>query len=177
MYVTAIDVGVRNLAICVYDLRTQQVCYWHVGSIVDGKYHPYQTVTLVKTWLDRHSKYFDNSVKVIVERQMRCNMRIIESLIQFATYSKCEVISARSVKAHYGLSMRNYRLNKQKAIQFVTDYMARHPGAFSPTCTETFRTSNKKDDYADSLLLCLFFLDTYSISAVCTNDATNPCLV
>ena len=35
---------------------------------------------------------------LIVERQMRCNMRIVEALLQSMFFDICTVISARSVK-------------------------------------------------------------------------------
>lgn len=167
-FVVAIDVGVKNLAICVYDLEQQKVVKWHVGSLVpDGKrYMPYQNVTYFVNWLYGWTWYFENAYAVIVERQMRCNMRIIESLLQYAYYSRCHVINARSVKLHYGLSMRNYRLNKVKAVEWAVDFMAKNPQAFDPEPTEVFRSSAKKDDYADSLLLAMYYLDTFSRQAV-----------
>ena len=176
MYICGIDVGIKNLSICVYDLRSQQVVYWHSGAIVDGAYHATQTVTYLWRWIERHSCYLDNAVQVIVERQMRCNMRIIESLLHYHCFNRCIVVSPKAVKQHYSLSMRNYRLNKQRAIQWACDWMSLHPEAFTPMCTETFRSSKKKDDYADSLLLVIFYLDTYSTPALC-EDAANPVLV
>lgn len=163
-FVVAVDVGVKNLAICILDLTTQKVIHWHVGSLVpDGKrYMPHQNVAYVRDWLTAWKGYFDNALAVVVERQMRCNMRIIESLIQFAYYDKCIVINARSVKLHYGLSMRNYRQNKNKAVEWATDFMAKNPQVFDITPTEVFRNSVKKDDYADSLLLVMYYLDTFS---------------
>ena len=163
-YIVAVDVGVKNLAVCVLDIATHKVVRWHVGSLVpDGRrYLPHQNVAYVKEWLELWKGYFDDAIAVIVERQMRCNMRIIESLIQFAYYDKCHVINARSVKLHYGLSMRNYRLNKNKAVEWAVDFMAKNPQVFDVTPTEVFRASTKKDDYADSLLLVMYYLDTFS---------------
>ncbi len=163
-YVVAVDVGVKNLAICIFDLTKHKVVHWHVGSLVpDGcRYMPYQNVSYVKNWLKTWKLYFDNALTVIVERQMRCNMRIIESIIQFAYHDKCHVINPRSVKLHYGLSMRNYRLNKSKAVEWATDFMANNPQVFDVIPTEVFRSSVKKDDHADSLLLVMYYLDTFS---------------
>ncbi len=167
-YIVAIDVGVKNLAVCVLDIATYKVVHWHVGSLVpDGRrYLPHQNVAYVKDWLNSWREYFDNANAIIVERQMRCNMRIIESLIQFAYYDKCHVINARSVKLHYGLSMRNYRLNKSRAVEWAVDFMAKNPHAFDVAPTEVFRASAKKDDYADSLLLVMYYLDTFSRQSV-----------
>ena len=37
-----------------------------------------------------------------------------------------------------------------------------NPGAFAPTVDEAFAMKHKKDDLADSLLLVVYYLDTYS---------------
>lgn len=163
-YVISVDVGVKNLAICIYDVETQKVINWHVGPLVEaGKiYLPHQNVTYVMEWLKNWKGYFDNALCVLVERQMRCNMRIIESLIQFAFYDKCHVINARSCKLHYGLSMRNYRLNKSKAVEWASEFIAQNPNAFETQCINMYNASQKKDDYADSLLLVMYYLDTFS---------------
>ena len=42
-------------------------------------------------------------------------MRIVEAIIQAMYYEICIVINARSIKAHYGLGTKNYRMNKQRA--------------------------------------------------------------
>ena len=39
-------------------------------------------------------------------------------------YEICIVINARSIKAHYGLGTKNYRMNKQRAVQWATDFIA-----------------------------------------------------
>ena len=36
---------------------------------------------------------------MLVERQIRCNMRIVEAIIQAMYYEICIVINARSIKA------------------------------------------------------------------------------
>ena len=61
---------------------------------------------------------------MLVERQIRCNMRIVEAIIQAMYYEICIVINARSIKAHYGLGTKNYRMNKQRAVQWATDFIA-----------------------------------------------------
>lgn len=166
-YIVAVDVGVKNMAVCVFDLTLGKVIQWHVGSLVpDGKrYLPMLNVQYVRNWISTWKEYFDNALAVLVERQMRCNMRIIESLIHSEYYDKCYIVCARSIKMHYGLSMRNYRQNKNKAIEWASDFIAKNPQVFEPTPTEVFRTSIKRDDYADSLLLVMYYLDTFSRQA------------
>ena len=93
---------------------------------------------------------------------MRANMRIVEALLQYAFYDKCHVISARSVKLHYGLSTKNYRGNKAKAVEWAEAFCNVNPHAFAPDVQNLFLKTKKQDDLADALLLVMYYLDTYS---------------
>lgn len=162
-YIIAIDVGIKNLGICVFDLVKGQVVYWKNESLVPpgGKYIPMLNVQYVKDFIDRHKFYFEAAAQVIVERQMRCNMRIIEALLQSTFYDRCLIISAHSVKKQYDLSTNNYRGNKLKAVEFMTAFSQRNPTVFAEGVLQALDT-RKKDDLADSFLLALYYLDTYS---------------
>ena len=163
--VIAIDVGIKNLGICVYDFRYNKIVEWdNVALVPSGRYLPSQNVMYVREFVRRYRQYFNNAFQVLIERQMRCNMRIIESVIQSLYFEACTIINARSVKAHYDLSTRNYRLNKQKAIEWVEQYIERNSEIFAsnPMLLRRFRSARKRDDLADSLLLLLYYLDTYS---------------
>ena len=89
-------------------------------------------------------------------------MRIVEAILQAMFYAICTVISARSVKLHYNLSTKNYRANKQKAVQWAQHFLKANETAFDSTCLNSFANKSKQDDLADSLLLVLYYLDTYS---------------
>ena len=89
-------------------------------------------------------------------------MRIVEAILQTMFFERCLVISARSVKMHYDLSTKNYRANKQKAVQWVTAFIQANEQAFDATAVSAFKMKSKQDDLADSLLLVLYYLDTYS---------------
>ena len=159
--VIAIDVGIKNLGICVYDFCTSKVVYWDNATIVpNGRYAPAQNVQYVRDFVWKHQELFNNCAALVIERQMRCNMRIIESVFQTLYYDRCHVINARCVKMHYGLSTRNYRLNKQKAVEWATNYTQNNPDVFVEGID--FATHKKKDDLADCLLLVMYYLDTYS---------------
>lgn len=163
-YVVAIDVGVKNLGLCVFDFLTGHVVEWDRLTLVpNGRYMPSQNVRYVRDFVQQYSHFFDQSFAVLVERQMRCNMRIIESVLHALFYERCIIINPRSVKMHYNLSTRNYRQNKQKAVAFVESYLARNSQAFADAAIRArFDDARKQDDLADSLLLVLYYLDTYS---------------
>lgn len=163
-YVISIDVGIKNLGLCVFDFRIAKVVEWdNVSLVPSGRYIPAYNVQYVRDFVRKYERYFDQAFQVIVERQMRCNMRIVEAVIQAMFYDACIIISARSVKAHYDLSTKNYRANKQKAVVWVKQFIANNAAAFvDGLCARSFACAAKQDDLADSLLLLLYYLDTYS---------------
>jgi hypothetical protein len=163
-YVIAIDVGIKNLGICVFDFRHGKVVEWDNVTIVpSGRYIPANNVQYVRDFVKRYEHFFVNAFQIVIERQIRCNMRIVESIIQALFYDRCIVISARSVKIHYDLSTKNYRANKQKAVSWAKEFIHQNPTAFmDDALLRRYSTSKKQDDMADSLLLVMYYLDTYS---------------
>lgn len=162
-YAVGIDVGIKNLGVCVFDFCTSRFVFWdNISLVPSGRYVPMNNVQYVRDFVKRYEQFFDEAAVVIVERQMRCNMRIIEAVLQAMFFDKCQVINARSVKAHYDLGTKNYKLNKQRAVQWAEGFVESNPGAFQPGVTTTFQRKPKRDDLADSLLLVTYYLDTYS---------------
>lgn len=163
-YIVAIDVGIKNLGLCVFDFRCAKVVEWdNVTLVPSGRYIPANNVQYVRDFVRKYDHYFQNAFQVVIERQIRCNMRIVESVIQCMFYDRCIIISARSVKVHYDLSTKNYRANKQKAVQWAKQFVLQNPQAFQDgLVVHTFNGSKKQDDLADSLLLIMYYLDTYS---------------
>ena len=162
-YVVAIDVGIKNLGLCVFDFATAKFVFWeNVTLTPNGRYMPCHNVQYVREFVDRYRGFFDEAAYVLVERQMRCNMRIVESILQTMFYDNCIIINARSVKAHYNLGTKNYRLNKQRAVQWAEEFVRNNAAAFVHGVSDSFERKNKKDDLADSLLLVTYYIDTYS---------------
>jgi len=163
-YLISIDVGIVNLGICVFDFTCAKYVLWdNISLVPNGRYMPAQNVQYVRNLVTKYHTYFDNAAQIVVERQMRCNMRIIEAVINAMFYDRCTVINARSVKLHYGLSMKNYKLNKERAVAWAREFVRNNElTAFLPGTTARFKAGSKQDDLADALLLCMYYLDTYS---------------
>lgn len=162
-FVIAIDVGIKNLGLCVFDFATAKFVFWdNVSLVPNGRYIPANNVQYVRDFIARYQSLFQEASHILIERQMRCNMRIVEAVVQTLFFDICTVISPRSVKAHYGLGMKNYRLNKQRAVEWAEKFVASNAQAFVHGVTVPFEEKRKKDDLADSLLLVTYYLDTYS---------------
>jgi hypothetical protein len=162
-YLIAIDVGIKNLGFCVFDFCTGKIVYWDcVNLIPNGKYIPSNNVDYVRSFVQKYEHYFDSAHKILVERQIRCNMRIVEAVLQTMYYNVCIVVSARSVKMHYDLSTKNYRQNKQKAVLWASEFVKQNPNALEAEPINNWSSYKKQDDLADALLLVMYYLDTYS---------------
>ena len=163
-YIVAIDVGVKNLGLCAYDMLTNKVVCWATTSLVpNGRYIPAQNVRYVREFVERYSTIFAYASAILIERQMRCNMRIIESLFQCLYFDRTLVISPKSVKVHYDLATNNYRHNKEKAVEWAKDFVDANPGVFDGDLAQQFLKAKKQDDMADALLLAMYYLDTFSV--------------
>ena len=161
--VVGVDVGIKNLGLCAYDFVSSQVVHWaNVSLVPNGRYLPANNVQYVCDFIEAHCELFADASVVVVERQMRCNMRIIEAILQTVFRDKCTIINPRCVKMHYDLSTRNYRANKARAVEWSTQFLESNPSVFVETLADSFRRIKKQDDLADSLLLVMFYLDTYS---------------
>ena len=81
------------------------------------KHRPRDNVRYVTDWVSHKRHWFDNAFAIVIEQQMRVNMRIIAAVIEtlFFNYSKVYVIPPRHVKVHYGLSTGQYATNKKAA--------------------------------------------------------------
>ena len=166
MYIICIDVGIKNLAFIGYNVKTREIdCWDNVTICGDDKYMPYNNVDYMYTFVAKYDNYFNHAIKVIIERQMRANMRIIESILHTMFFPICTIISAKEVKMHYDLSTRNYRQNKKVAVEYVTTQLETHDCISNhKQCLELIGQHNKKDDLADAMLLLLFYLQTHNFS-------------
>lgn len=150
MLVVAIDVGIKNLAYCA--MRDAEVVEWANEALTEGTYTPMHNVQYVHAFVQRHARLLAAADLVVVERQMRVNMRIIEAVLHAMHMAKCKVVQARTIKLAYGLCKGNYRLNKNAAVDHVQKLLS--PGSRAEAI---FAQARKKDDLADAYLMALFF--------------------
>jgi hypothetical protein len=162
--VVSIDVGIKNLGVCAYDFVQNKVVFWDNLSLVPGgRYVPSRNVEYVYNFVSRNQELFSSAGVILVERQMRVNMRIIEAILQTIFYDRCIIVSPRCVKAHYGLSAKNYQQNKAKAVEWVTEFI-RSSECIDKVVADKFTLAKKKDDLADAFILIMYYLETYSNS-------------
>jgi len=173
MAVVAIDVGVKNLAYCAMTWDGT-VIEWENTSLLgpNEKYKPSQLVPYVVRWVRDRAIILQTADKVIVERQMRCNMRIIEAVLQTLLFDRCTVVPATDIKDCFGLRRHNYRLNKKAAVQHVRDLLEAKAAVcqIHANWLTVFDSSGKKDDLADSYLMALAFSNSVAPQSHCNDD-------
>lgn len=164
MYIITIDVGIKNLGYTIFDCEKCCLVKWNVASLVDqDTYVPSKNVMYVRRFVEEHSEYFAKAIKIVIERQIRTNMRIIEAAFETMFYDKVLIITAKSVKMHFGTSTKNYRNNKKKAVEFVQTGMDLSAPwvCYLQGCTDVWQMRSKQDDLADALMLLLYYIETY----------------
>jgi Poxvirus A22 protein len=153
MRVLAIDVGIRNLAFCC--LEDGCLLAWANEPLAGAEYKPTDTVHHVMRFVEAHRQLFDSCDKLVIERQMRVNMRVVEAALHALFYAKCTIVHARTIKARFGLCKRNYQQNKAAAVACVDDLLAGNTAELAAA----YRAARKRDDLADAYLMALFFSD------------------
>ena len=90
--------------------------------------------------------------------------RLIEAVFESMFHDKVLIITAKSVKMHFGTSTKNYQNNKKRAIEFVQTGIQQKASwvHFLHNCMGAWHARSKQDDLADALLLIMYYLDTYS---------------
>jgi hypothetical protein len=71
--------GGDSFRCCILAFRYNRIAFLPHSDIIGspgGNYIPMLNVQYVKDFVDRHKFYFEAAAQVIVERQMRCNMRL-----------------------------------------------------------------------------------------------------
>lgn len=167
-YIIAVDVGIKNLGLSIFDIQTKELKVWGRYSICKSRpYQPAKNVEYVRQLIQDHATYFANAHKVLIERQMRVNMRIIESVFHALYYERCIIMPAQVVKMHFHLNKGNYKANKRAAVDFIQLRFQDLLPAMLGNCAEmsdVWASESKQDDLADSLLMILYYLDTYHYS-------------
>ena len=73
---------------------------------------------------------------------------------------------AQIVKMHFQLNTGNYKSNKRAAVDYIARQFMDADISMLRNCTEMFLVwtrESKQDDLADSLLMIIYYLDTYKI--------------
>lgn len=154
MKLLSIDVGIRNLALCL--MNDKKIEHWDVDCIAfehqDGLFET------LKKHLDERSWVFESDT-VIIERQPDKNkrMKTIENFIH--AYFVCHNIKTILWDAKHkipdvvGPGKKKYRLRKDTSVERCFLFIQEN----NKEWVEFFKSHKKKDDLADTVMQALSF--------------------
>lgn len=158
MSLLSIDVGIKNLAMCLMDSRTRRIYQWDVSGVppqhADGLFKALKVHLRGRPWtLDAHT--------VLIEKQPDRNktMKGVEHFLH--TYFLCHdkdviVYDARhKVPDISGPGRARYIQRKKASIERCRQFLQET----QPDWIQVFDKHKKKDDLADTCMQALSFID------------------
>jgi hypothetical protein len=158
----SIDVGIRNLAMCMINETTQAITHWDVSGVPpdhkDGLYPCFRDHLNARQWvLDAQT--------ILIEKQPGQNkkMKTVENFLQAyfvikSPESETIIYDARhKVPDVAGPGKARYRQRKQTAIVRCKEFVEKGPS--NKNWIEHFKKSKKKDDLADTVLQALSYIN------------------
>lgn len=160
--ILSIDVGIRNLAMCLIEAGTTKVREWDVSGIPpqheDGVY------PCMKRHLDARPWVLD-ATTVLIEKQPDKNrkMKSVENFLHaYFVIMGCKntiIYDARhKIPDVAGAGKALYRKRKQTSIDRCRALLE-EPGNVNAHWLDTFKQSKKKDDLADTVMQALSYIN------------------
>jgi len=163
MVLLSIDVGIKNLAMCLIEKNSQLIRNWDVSGVppehADGLFR-----SLIKHLDER--PWTLSATTVLIERQPDKNkrMKMVENLLQTYFLIKnpgADVIiydARHKIPDVAGPGKARYRQRKQTSIDRCREFIEA-PDAVNGHWLTEFIKSKKKDDLADTVMQALSFIN------------------
>lgn len=162
MVLLSIDVGIKNLAMCLIDESNSEVIEWDVSGVPpqhkDGLFPSLRNHLDDKPWVL-------SATTILIEKQpgMNKTMKSVENFLHSYFVIKsptCETIiydARHKVPDVSGSGKAKYRQRKQVSIDRCNEFIK--TSEVNKKWVSTFTASKKKDDLADTLLQALSFIN------------------
>jgi hypothetical protein len=161
MSILSIDVGIKNLAMCLIEESTKHVLEWDVSGVP-----PMSSLGLfvqIRNHLDERP-WVLNAKTILIERQPGQNktMKSVENFLHSYFIIKCPKSETIIYHAHHkvpdvvGRGKTMYKQRKQTSIDRCREFIKEEPNRH---WMKTFVESKKKDDLADTVLQALSFIN------------------
>jgi hypothetical protein len=161
MILLSIDVGIRNLGMCLMDTSTKKIRHWDATGIPPQ--HESGLFVCLRNHL-RDRPWVLESSKVLIEKQPDKNktMKSVENFIH--AYFLCNDKDVQIYDARFkipdvvGPGRAMYLQRKKASVDRCTQFLEEH----NPEWSQWFLAQKKKDDLADSVMQAL----SYSVPPV-----------
>lgn len=155
--IVAIDVGIKNLAICVTD--TNKILLWKVINISYNN--------ICSSIIEEFDDFYDiiKGAVILIEKQMTRRMCIIQAYIEmyFKMKDFKEVIIYNAIcklagtgKENTGRGKIRYYARKNAAIELCNEWLKEHPQ--EEWVDSLWNSTKKKDDLADTLCMAVSYM-------------------
>lgn len=160
--ILSIDVGIKNLAMCLIDETSKVIQQWDVSGIPpehkDGLYPCFRRHLDAKPWVL-------TATTILIEKQPGQNkkMKSVENFLHAyfvikSPESETIIYDARhKVPDVAGAGKTKYRQRKNTAIERCRKFI--HDDEVNAHWRDHFKASKKKDDLADTVLQALSFIN------------------
>jgi hypothetical protein len=159
--ILSIDVGIKNLAMCMIDETTKVIQHWDVSGVppehTDGLYKSLAHHLNSKPWV------LDATI-ILIERQPDRNkkMKTVENFLHAYFVIRCPTSETIIYDARHkipdvvGAGKQQYRKRKNTSIERCREFIK---GDENSHWIPTFTLSKKKDDLADTVMQALSFIN------------------
>jgi hypothetical protein len=169
MCILSIDVGIKNLAMCLIDQTNSKVIQWDVSGVPPK--HEAGLFPCLRDHLDARPWVLEAKI-VLIEKQpgMNKTMKTVENFL----HSYCVIKNPSAETIIYdarhkvpdvvGTGKTQYRKRKQVAIERCREFL--EGSEVNSHWLPVFHASKKKDDLADTVLQSLSFINSSSRKTV-----------
>lgn len=158
MLLLSIDVGIRNLGICLIDTETKKIKHWDATGIP-----PQHTNGLFVCLRDhlRNRPWVLEATKILIEKQPDKNktMKSVENFLH--SYFLCNDLDVQIYDARHkipdviGPGRAMYLKRKKASVSRCSEFITHT----NPELVEWFNSQKKKDDLADTVMQALSYID------------------
>ena len=122
MLVCGIDIGIKNLAVCVTESATNSIVYLKRIDLFDGnRPEPKQIIYCAEQYF-RANDIFKSVRLCIIENQMQQTMHKVAYALEalFAQFCRAHSVHPVKIKNHFGTrKLKGYKQNKNAAVEWI----------------------------------------------------------
>lgn len=158
MRILSIDVGIKNLAMCLLEDQSR-IIFWEVSQIPSE--HSDGLVLVLKKHLDERREQLDPIDLVLIERQPEKNrkMKSIENFLHaYFVFNDIKTLlwdAKHKIPDVCGPGKKKYKLRKDTSIERCGEWVKTN----QPHWLTFFDQHKKKDDLADTVMQALSYKD------------------